>query len=153
MLSILELPTFSVKVIIIPQASSSLETTIVYDKSSTGSGRNWWQCEQSNEHHSCTGQCCNTIQSKLNTARAATWAYLYSNWKSEWFYIQAVPTGEMAGYVPRRVSIKQSMSFYLVVTSTGKIEYQLYARVTPYSEFGNLITLCILYHLDLHRRK
>jgi len=55
MLSILELPTCSVKVIIITQAASREETTIVYGKSSTGSGPNWWQCEQSNKHHSCTG--------------------------------------------------------------------------------------------------
>jgi hypothetical protein len=55
----------------------------------------------------------------------------------------------MAGYVHRQVSTEQSVSFHLVVTPTGKIEHLLYAKVTPYSEFG----FAFVYHLDLHRRK
>jgi hypothetical protein len=41
MLSILELPNSSVTVIIITQDARREETTIVYDKFSTGSGSNW----------------------------------------------------------------------------------------------------------------
>lgn len=84
-----------------------MDDSVVKKISSTESKQNWWQRGESDADRWCPEQRGYTIQSKLDTTPAATWAHLHGDWQSERRCTLAVPAGEMADHYSTQVRISE----------------------------------------------